>query len=614
MISQCFLAGIPSSTSWSHVFTHSFSEHIHVGFVFSLSGMNEDEMRAQGKQFIDACVGFSQHPSITPDEFISFLQSLPIAQHSLVAYGLFPDRLVLASANASRIWLSRGGQEGIVMEGKQSLQFVQGNVIPNDYYILGTHEFFSVFASSFDTQKPPQELCDTCAMRLHTLPETGAIAGLFLQWKPVGQQSSGITATPYAKEQTNKGEQEGVVPTPTPRSIPRLSLKLPKLPSLPFSLQMPQFKMNKRERTKRLIIAGIFVVLFGMLLLFRVIAVRQQSAKIQSEITPLQAQLQQIETAGGMRGETIIALKSLQSQIEAKKKEAKNDRSLLQAFSSLSSQVQQSYDRLSGEKHISKLQTFYDFRLVAPDFVANEEGFDPEGKLAVFLDGNHSRLLSLSLEKKEPTVLSVDEKLSHPLSLSVEDRKAYVLADNGVMRLSLPLDQMGEVVVSKEESWQSPKLVGTFGTNLYVLDTGARNLFKYDLSDSNSKGTGWFRSKEGIDFDTLSSLQIDGEVWLGTTQGQILRFSQGSKASFSYSHVPDPPSTTISLFVPQEKDVVYVLEPRTKRLLILNKSGEYQGAIFSDDLGTATSLIVDSEGENAYVLAGSLVYLIPLTP
>src|SRR5260221_446001 len=112
------------------------------------------------------------------------------------------------------------------------------------------------------------------------------------------------------------------------------------------------------------------------------------------------------------RLEELQGLRELSRDLSDRKKTTK-DSTLSSGYDQLLSKVNGKFTSISGEKHVDKLHVFYDFRLVAADFVANSVAYDVPGKLAVFLDGTHARLLSLSLKKKEALKLTIDEKLKN---------------------------------------------------------------------------------------------------------------------------------------------------------------------------------------------------------
>ncbi|PWU23377.1 hypothetical protein C5B42_03260 [Candidatus Cerribacteria bacterium 'Amazon FNV 2010 28 9'] len=425
-------------------------------------------------------------------------------------------------------------------------------------------------------------------MKTNTLSDTGALGAVIVQ-API----------PAAPTQTIPG----VVPPVRPQTNPQRTMHIPTLAPV-------HWKVFRRAHKKQLFVAvGIGVLLVALVGLRTYMSVHEQSV-IRSTLSVYQQRLDAL-TKGNNRIQEIKGMRDLMSEVEDREKNTQ-DAALAHAYAGFLLQLQTQYAQVSGERHIEKLNTFYDFRLVAADFMATALDFDIPGKVAVVLDGNKSRILSLSLEKKEAIPLSIDAQLPSPFDVSVSDRNAYVLANGGVMQLSLPLDTIGSVVIARDSTWQTPKLIDTFGTNAYILDTGARALFKYDLTSPTASPSNWFKTEQGINFDTITTLRVDGNVWLGDSNGQVMKFMQGNKVPFTLQGVVDPPSSSITLFTTPDSDALYILEPRAKRILIVGKDGAYKSSIISDDLSTADKLIVDEGDKKIYVLAGSLMYEIDM--
>jgi hypothetical protein len=307
----------------------------------------------------------------------------------------------------------------------------------------------------------------------------------------------------------------------------------------------------------------------------------------------------------------IQALSALLTDLEQSRVQYASDRLISRRFDALFQSAKAEYEAISAQKEIAKLSVFYDFRLVAADFVASSFAFDRPGKLAVCLDRTQNRLLSLSLENKAPQTLSIADKLTESTAVTVQDRKAYVVGTQGVIELSLPLDTMGKLVASAPTDWQ-PRLISAFGDNVYALDRKQRNILRFDVTDPTSSPSAWIKDKEGINFDELSSLVVDGDVWVGTTQGTVLRFSRGEQIGFKLEQAVSLPTSTIALYTTETSNLLYILEPRGKRLLVYQKDGTYVASVISPDLETASSVIVDEETQTAYILAGSLIYSVSL--
>lgn len=581
--SHCFFAGVPGEGDWSQSYGREDGETF-FGLVVHV-GAPIVEVAPKGKEILSAAMAAALE--INRDNFLSFFKSQETDGVNIAALYIHKDRALLYAKGTVNLILSRGETQQTILEGDNSGRFVEGNCRDDDYYIASTNEYLAKFGPP-DASKSPQDACDTAFGNLHRVDNSSKASALFVKLHPPKEQSAPEVVPPIKQ------------PEPT----------LNATSTLPTSVAHVDGSRERRAKLIRL----AFLIFVGLILLlaFSRYLTARKSAQLESSIKPYSERYERLLSLSEAEKLNMLSgLRELSRDLTDREKQTR-EMSLKRAFAQLLSKVNQSFAEVSGEKHLDKLNVYFDFRLIAPDFVASAVAFDIPGKLAVFLDSNRGRLLSLSLEKKEALTLSVDEKLKKPLSLAVENRKAYVLGDEGVMELSLPLDKLGGIVVSRGSNWLRPKLIDVFGTNAYIFDSGVREILKVDLTDTNASATGWLRSKEGIDFDSVVSLRIDGGIWLGDAMGKILHFMQGQPTPFGYVGVLDPPTSSVYVYSTEESSLLYVLEPQAKRLLILTKAGEYQRSIVSEDLSTATGLVVDEAGSKVYILSGSLVYEVGL--
>ncbi len=591
-LSHCFFAGVPTDTDWSQSYAHQ-GEQGHFGLVVHVGG--QSDQASLGKQVLSQAMEAAG--KLTREEFLTFFKSWEKPGVDICAIFSQEDKALLYAHGEVAIALARKGTQQTILRGSNSAQFIEGQSQPGDYYTLGTNEFFSNLPA-VDPNRSTQDACDVSVASLYKLPDSSKVTALFI--KAAGGSETKEAGLPPHLSDTSRVSESKAAGSAS-------SFGRPKFPKVVFASNLLS------QKGKKLLKIGL--ALGAVVLLFLILSwylTARKAADLEKTLAPYQQRYDQLSALPQEKKlDKLQGLRELSRDLTDRQQQTR-EASLKRAFEQLLVLVNRAFAEASGEKHFDKLNVFYDFRLIAPDFVATAVGFDAPGKLAVFLDGGHSRLLSLSLEKKEALTLSVDEKLSRPFALAVENRKAYVLASEGVMELSLPLDRLGSVVVPRDGVWVNPKLIDVFGTNAYILDTLARNILKYDLTDLGSSPSGWLRSKEGIDFERVTSMRIDGGVWLGDNGGSVTRFMQGMPEEFSYQNVLDKPTSSVYIYATKDSDFLYILEPQAKRLLVLNKQGEYQKSLTSDDLGTATGVIVDESINKAYILSGSLVYEVGL--
>lgn len=581
------LTGIPSKDCWSA----TVSQETNVGTLVCAMTFFGSNAQQRGKECQSAIEELAGHLT-TPEQFVSFFQTLPLTDGELVAGLITLQESLFFTFGKAQAVLVRGNEshpiinEDVIQTTHSS--FMRGEVSETDDVYLGTQSFFESLFTIVSTSLHPEKMLSSYPSDSQN---TAANAGLCV-----------------ALVQLKEPEvEEPTVPLPAIQTLPPSTISPPPLSHRPLQTRRIKvgFKRSKLVGALGVVIAFCIVIVLGNSLILG-----RRNARVESVIKPYSLRLEQAK-GQSEKVAKIQALSALLTDLEQSRVQYASDRLISRRFDALFQSAKAEYEAVSAQKEIAKLSVFYDFRLVAADFVASSFAFDRPGKLAVCLDRTQNRLLSLSLENKAPQTLSIADKLTESTAVTVQNRKAYVVGTQGVIELSLPLDTMGKLVASAPTDWQ-PRLISAFGDNVYALDRKQRNIMRFDVTDPTSSPSAWIKDKEGINFDELSSLVVDGDVWVGTTQGTVLRFSRGEQIGFKLEQAVSLPTSTIALYTTETSTLLYILEPRGKRLLVYQKDGTYVASVISPDLETASSVIVDEETQTAYILAGSLIYSVSL--
>lgn len=133
-----------------------------------------------------------------------------------------------------------------------------------------------------------------------------------------------------------------------------------------------------------------------------------------------------------------------------------------------------------------------------------------------------------------------------------------------------------------------------------------------ESNDTYSDPIGWLQGPLGVQFTDVTSLSIDGDMWLTTTDGTIKKFTSGKEASFTIVGLQERFSTPIWLYTRENTTNLYVLEPSKRRLVILTKTGEFVREVKSNSLASATGIFVNETLQKAFAVSGSIIYEITL--
>jgi hypothetical protein len=360
---------------------------------------------------------------------------------------------------------------------------------------------------------------------------------------------------------------------------------------------------------------GIAVVIgiLAVTIFFFILRARAEEAKAAALIAPYEERLEAAKTLTEtdlITGrEHVSAVVEDLTKLQSEQPEGTSKR-VTTAIATALDEARKTYTAVSGKEEQSELPIFYDLRLALPDFVTSLVTL--QANKAVFLDGQKKQLVVLDLAAKNVFVKNLDQ-LQNMRSISALAENDVALLSDGVQ--SLPLTEDGAVVEVKEvgDSNKDATFVNSFGTYIYVLNPEKRNIYRYAKgSDEYSDPIGWLQDPLGVQFSSVTSVSVDGDLWITTTDGEVKKFTAGKEAKFTIVGLQEVFSTPIWLYTRENVANLYVLEPGKRRLVILNKNGEFIREVKSNSLASATGIFISDELKKAFVVSGSIIYEISL--
>ena len=141
---------------------------------------------------------------------------------------------------------------------------------------------------------------------------------------------------------------------------------------------------------------------------------------------------------------------------------------------------------------------------------------------------------------------------------------------------------------------------------LYVADEGGNQIYRYNIG-RHDQATPWFKPTTQVNLANLSTMRIDGDIWLLYQDGKVVRYHDGEQLPYSLDSSVALPAQAVDLWVGQDgDDALYLVDPPLERILVFNKtSGAYleqfqavEGAALRDLQG----LFVDQSHNTQYIL------------
>ena len=121
-------------------------------------------------------------------------------------------------------------------------------------------------------------------------------------------------------------------------------------------------------------------------------------------------------------------------------------------------------------------------------------------------------------------------------------------------------------------------------------------------------GQSWLTDKNGDEeLKQGTGMVIDGSIWV-IKSGGLLKFTRGVKDTVTVSGLEKEWGNGAVIFTDDNTKQLYILDPANKRVVVLDKTGQYAKQYISDTLGETRDLTVDENGGKMYFVGETKVW------
>lgn len=222
----------------------------------------------------------------------------------------------------------------------------------------------------------------------------------------------------------------------------------------------------------------------------------------------------------------------------------------------------------------------------------------------LILDKDNGVLYNLSLDKKSFDKDQSGEFKKSSLIVLFEGKKYFYVEGVGVYQV---VDGKAKKVIENDKDWGKIIDLTVFNGNIYLLDQGKDEIYKYLVTDSGfSTKSSYFQSGQSIDLSQVNSLAIDGSIYLAG-DSVMVKYTSGSRDEFKIN-LPDGKVNMTKIFTNIDLEKVYGWNKGKGTVYIMGKNGDYQEQINSTILSQASDIVVYKN--SIYILQGSKIYKI----
>ena len=146
------------------------------------------------------------------------------------------------------------------------------------------------------------------------------------------------------------------------------------------------------------------------------------------------------------------------------------------------------------------------------------------------LDSVGKTVYALGITNKNGVIVGGGDALSSAKQIAAYGDFLYVITSTGISIVSIKDQKTKPDVIKAAPEWGTLADMDVFGGNIYILDTQKSRIWKYVSTETEFTELREYLNPDSFpDLSRATNMSIDGSVWLGTTTGQILRFTQGKE-------------------------------------------------------------------------------------
>lgn len=545
------------------------------------------------------------------EEFKSWGE-IEIAATSLVKEVVYS----VASGGAEISILRNGMLAKILVSQKENVVTASGYPQKGDLMVLGTKHFFTSFGGGVIKAALEngslEDAVETLAPTLHALNDQGDVSCALVSFQEENLFSENTTDNPPEEEKPAFKINPSFLDQKTKgifgKVYSSLQEKISKvLPEKKIYVQgMGEVEEEGEQSKKTTFTVGAILLL--LLIVSIGFGIRQKKNNDEknlyaSQLTIVEQNLSEAENlisvdapkARELFNEARKIILQLQSQ------GVKNKR-----LDEVTQELNQKQGSILGE-YKEEPQLFLDLGILTSNFQGDQIVVSDE--VIYILDQAGKRIASVEIANKKTKIVAGPDQLSSPEELAAYSGSTYVLESDQVYAVGSKKEEVATI------EKQGKVLIYVYAGNLYTLDKGDSSISRYPgvgSGDTRTFGSrqNWLSSGVKADLSKIISWVIDGNLWLLSESGKVVKFSLGNQVNFSPNGVYPEITQIEAIYTNEELQYFYLLDKEEGRIIVLEKNGDFKAQYSSDLIKEGKALVVsEKEGKILFLTSDKLYFI-----
>ena len=526
-----------------------------------------------------------------------------------VAAVAFLDKVVYSAVGGgAQVAIFRNGMLAKILESSPN-KVVSASGYPKekDMLLLATKRFFEtvpngVLKGALEGADP-SSAAESLAPSIHSTLDNGNIGAVIIKFeKETFFVKEEVAAPPEAAKSISIAERARTFLSVAILKVQNaLSRRLPErkiyVKGVPEDESLPQSK--KMTMSVGIVLLVLLLVSIGFGIRQKIL--KDQKSKYGDRLTQAQHEIDEAINLASLNPERSRELfgNSL-SLAETLKAEGVKDSQL----EALIRQLEENRGTILGE-YRQDGELYMDLSILSDGFKGDD--LSGSSERVFVLDKSGKKVVGITLATKKTEVVAGPDQLEGTTSLTSYAERIFVLTGEGIFEVG---DEKTKVI---EKDWEGEVFLYAYAGNIYLLDKGANTIWRFAGAEGTfGSKTDWLGAGVEPDFSRIVSITIDGNIWVLSQTGKILKFTRGSPQNISASGVIPALSSADAIYTNEELGFVYILDKSGKRVVVLDKDGNYKAQYFSDKVSEATDLMVSEKEKKIILLAGAKLYFLEL--
>lgn len=524
----------------------------------------------------------------------------------IAACAVIDDVAFSAAGGGARVVICRDGALATILDsGSEGVVSASGFPKKSDVMMLGTESFFKNIAPGVikaGLQSPdPESAAETFAPNIHGIADSGNLAAVIVKFDEVVEAAPVNIVTETSPGIAKPNAMLADLKTGVGNFFSGLLKKLPERKIYVREPMNDEVTSQSKKLTFTVAIALLVILAVSIGFGIRQKKINDTKAKYQTILVAAENDVNQAISLASVSPDKSRELFG-QSMSELNQITALNVKD--PRVEALRKKIDDSKAAILGEYDANPEQ-FLDLSLLSSGFKG--DSLAASAGSVYILDKNGKRIVSVEIPTKKSKVVAGPGVIDAAFDLAAYEGRVFVLGSDGIYEIGTTKNK----VIDK--SWSGDAFIKAFAGNLYVLDKSGNAIYRFVGNGSTfGEKQSWLSASTKADFSGAVSWTIDGSMYVLYPNSKVLKYSLGSPQTFKVTGVIPEIGSIDAIYADTDNQNVYVLDKAGKRVVVIDKKGQYKAQYTAESIGGATNLVVSESEKKIILLSGDKLFSIDL--